>query len=147
MLGFSAGRLLDLGFVGAFNRPRASAEPREEQDPEEEHEDGDPHVDPQPEDVVGVVGAHQLDEDPPDGVAGYIEGEDLATAQVEPAVQADEEQRQQEAEDRLVEKGRMEDAGDDPRTVSPSSAAIRSTASTAPARSCSSVGRKARPAA
>ncbi len=43
------------------------------QSAQQEHDDARPDVEPLAEDVLGLVGAHRLDDDPPDRVAGDVE--------------------------------------------------------------------------
>src|SRR6478735_9053073 len=92
---------------------RHLAEAPPEEDPEEEDEDRDPGVDPLPEDVVGRVAAHALDDDAPDGIAHDVGGEHLARLQGEAPADPDEEGREEQAPDGFVEEGRVEVALDD----------------------------------
>ena len=49
---------------------------------DEEDDDARPHVEPLAEDELGLVGAHLLDDDAPDRVAGDVEPEELPAREV-----------------------------------------------------------------
>src|SRR6185436_6895713 len=66
-----------------------------------------PDVEAEPEEVVGLVYAHHLDDAPTGGVQHQVEGEDLALGKVEAAVDQHEGQGDEQAPQRLVEKGRL----------------------------------------
>ena len=99
---------------GSPRRPRRRAARRpvyaDDPDAQEEHDDAGPDVEPQAEDQLGLVGAHLLDDDPPDRVAGHVEREQLARGRASAACRRRAAAAEHHEEDRLVEEGRLEDA-------------------------------------
>ena len=71
------------------------------------------HVEPHAEEVLGRVGAQQLDPQPPDAVADDVEREGPAVAEPEPAVGPDHERGGGEVPQQLVQEGRVEVAEHD----------------------------------
>src|ERR1035437_2101663 len=75
-------RPIDLAF--STPRPKPKAPEHERRTGQDDHRS--PDVEPQPQDVVGVVGAQQLDEPATDRVEHPVEREYLAPGMSEPAV-------------------------------------------------------------
>ena len=91
--------------------PRVAARrPRVERGGEHEQHDRGPHVEAQAQHVVhlDVVDAQVLDPAPPGGVEHDVERGDATVAQLEPAVEPDQQRERREVPQALVEERRVE---------------------------------------
>src|SRR6185312_2801457 len=96
--------------LGRLHPPPAKAalQRDEPQQPDEAQDDRDEEVQAQAEDVVGVVDALGLLEDPKARIAGHVEREQARRPDLAPRPQPHQEGGERQVPDELVEEGRLE---------------------------------------
>src|SRR5215475_7276521 len=93
------------------------AVPQEPDQRADEHDDRRPVVQAQSQETVGIVAAHRLNPEPSDCVAHGVQGERIAPAEPPLACCPDEEQREGQVPQRLVQERRVVVAANHPADV------------------------------